>query len=355
MKQIALFIALSFLMACSPGGSDDKKALPESENTNPADINTLPVEIKKVVPEVFTRHFEVSGFMEAVKDAVLSPEINGQIQQVIVQRGARVKKGDLLIKLNTDLTEKSIDEVNINLSLATQIFERQKDLWEQNIGSELQYLEAKNAVESLEARLSTLQKQLEMAHITAPFSGIVDDIMVKEGELAVPGMQLLHLLDLSEMRISSRVSEAYLNNVQKGDLVDIRVDSYEDQLIRVPVSRLGEVIDQQTRTFILEVELKNPREIFKPNMLASVRIRDYEEKNALVVPSNALKQDFNGTFLFSVSTEEGSSKARKVYVETGITVQDQTIIKSGIAPDDMVITKGFNLVGDGTPVRVVNL
>jgi membrane fusion protein (multidrug efflux system) len=228
MKQIALFITLSFLMACSPGGSDDKKAELEGENTNPADLNTLPVEIKKVAPEVFTRHFEVSGFMEAVKDAVLSPEINGQIQQVIVQRGARVKKGDLLIKLNTDLTEKNIEEVNISLSLASQIFEKQEDLWAQKIGSELQYLEAKNAVESLEARLATLQKQLEMAHITAPFSGIVDDIMVKEGELAAPGMQLLHLLDLSEMRVSSRVSEAYLNSVHKGDMVEIRVDTYKD-------------------------------------------------------------------------------------------------------------------------------
>lgn len=376
MKQLAVIISLSFLMACSPGGVDEKKtelegyrkkvieynekiaALEEAlenENTIPEDLATLPVEIKKMVPEAFTRYFEVTGIMEAIKDAILSSETSGQIQQVIIQRGARVNKGDLLIKLRTEVTEKSIEEVKTSLKLASRIFEKQEELWEQNIGSELQYLEAKNGMESLEARLVTLEEQLEMANIIAPFSGIVDNIMIKEGELASPGMPLLHLVNLSHMRVASRVSEAYLNSVQKGDLVEIRVDSYPDQLIEAPITRLGEVIDQQTRTFILEVELKNPEEKLKPNMLTSIRIRNYENKNALVVPSNIIRQDFNGTFLFCVSSVELTPKAQKVYVERGITVQDQTIIKNGLRPDDMVITKGYNLVGDGSPVRIVNL
>jgi RND family efflux transporter MFP subunit len=272
-----------------------------------------------------------------------------------VERGARVKKGELLIKLNTDVTEKSIEEVQTNLELVSLLYEKQKELWEQNIGSELQYLEAKNAMESIEARLATLEKQLEMANITAPFSGIVEDIIVKEGEIASPGMQLLRLINLSVMRISARVSEAYISNVHSGSLVQIRVDAYPDLKISAQISRLGEVIDQQTRTFTLEVELDNQGEKLKPNMLTSVRIQDYEDKNALVVPSIILKQDFNGTFLFCVSEAEGSSKARKVYVESGITVQDITRIESGLGPKDLVITKGYNLVGDGTPVRIVNL
>jgi len=376
MKQILVVISLSFIMACTPGGVDSKKAELEGyrkkieeynekietleaelegENTTAPEVTAVPVEIKKMVPEVFSQHFEVTGVMEAIKDANLSPEINGQIQQVHVERGARVKKGKLLIKLNTDVTEKSIEEVQTNLELVSLLYEKQKELWEQNIGSELQYLEAKNAMESLEARLATLEKQLDMANITAPFSGIIEDILVKEGELASPGMPMIRLVNLSIMRVSARVSEAYISSVHSGDQVQIRVDAYPDLMISAQISRLGEVIDQQTRTFTLEVELDNPGGRLKPNMLTSVRIQDFEDKNAFVVPSIILKQDFNGTFLFCVSEAEGSSKARKVYVESGITVQDKTMIDNGISPEDLVITKGYNLVGDGTAVRIVKL
>ncbi len=272
-----------------------------------------------------------------------------------VKRGARVRKGDLLIKLNTDVTEKSIEEIQTNLKLAERIFQKQQELWDKNIGSEIQYLESKNAKESLQARLATLGKQLEMAHLTAPFNGVVDDIMVKQGELASPGMPMVHLLNLSFMRVSASVSEAYLNSVKKGDPVELRFSSYPDKVISAQVARLSEVINQQTRTFILEVELDNPGELLKPNMLTSVIIRDFENKNALVVPSNILRQDFNGTFLFRVAGEEENLKARKVYVERGITVEDQTMITNGVSVEDIVITRGFNLVGDGTSIRILNL
>lgn len=359
MKQFAILLSLSLIISCSPGGGDRKKADSEGEvkgeNTTAAEITAVPVEVKKISPEVFSRYFEVTGVMEAIKDANLSPEINGQIQEVLVQRGAWVKKGELLIKLNTDVTEMNIEEVKTNLQLASLIYEKQKELWEQNIGSELQFLEAKNSMESLEARLATLEKQLEMASITAPFSGIIEDIMVKDGELASPGMPMLRLVNLSVMRVSARVSEAYISSVRTGEVVQISVEAYPDMMVEAPITRLGEVIDPQTRTFILEVEMDNPGGKLKPNMLTSVRIRDFEDKNALVVPSIVLKQDFEGTFLFCVSNEEGSSIARKVYVESGMTVQDLTMINQGLAPADLVITKGYNLVGDGTPVRIVKL
>lgn len=376
MKQIAVIISFSLLMACGSEGNDAKKAELdsyrqkvaeysqkineleaelESENPRPVSASLLPVEIKKITPEGFSRYFEVTGSMEALKDAFISPEINGQIKKVAVQRGARVRKGDQIIKLNTDVTEKSIQEIKTSLELAERIFEKQEELWDKNIGSELQYLEAKNGMESLNARLATLEKQMEMANVTAPFNGIIDDIMVKEGELASPGMPLVHLVNLSAMRVSAMVSEAYLNSVAKGDKVELRFASYPDKVIVAPVTRLGEVIKQQTRTFTLEVELDNPGEQLKPNMLSSVRIRDYENNSALVVPSNILRQDFQGTFLFKIASENGNAKAQKVYVKPGITVQDQTQIMEGLAVEDMVITKGFNLVSEGSSVRIVNL
>jgi RND family efflux transporter MFP subunit len=322
-------------------------------NAEPEATELLPVETKEMSQEFFSRYIEVSGVMEALMDAFISPEINGQIQKIKVDRGSRVKKGDLILRLNTDVTKKSMEEIETSLELAKHIFNKQEELWEQNIGSELQYLEAKNAMESLEARLATFQKQLEMAHVSAPFSGIIDDIMVKEGELASPGIPLVHLVNLRGMRVSANVSEAYLSRVSKGDLVELRFPAYPDLMLKAAVTRLGEVINPQTRTFTLEVELENEGEKLKPNMLTSVRIQDYKNDNALVVPSNILRQDFNGTFLFRVVEVDGVSTAQKVYVKRGITVQDQTMITEGLSVGDLVITKGFNLVSDGTQLRII--
>jgi RND family efflux transporter MFP subunit len=374
MKQLAVIVSFSLLVACSPGGTDDKKAELDSyrqkveeynkkiaeleaelksEQPDPEDMQLLPVETKEMNPEFFARYFEVTGVMEALNEAYISPEINGQIQTIAVERGSRVRRGDLILKLNTEVTEKTIAEVETSLELARRIFAKQKELWEQNIGSELQYLEAKNGMESLEARLATLQQQLEMARVTAPFSGIIDNIMVKEGELASPGIPLVHLVNLSNMRVSANVSESYLSSISQGDQVELRFPAYPDVVKKVGVTRLGKVINPQTRTFTLEVEMKNAGELLKPNMLTSVRIRDYSNEQAMVVPSFILRQDFNGTFLFKVVEENGVSKAQKIYVKRGITVQDQTLIEEGLSSGDMVVTKGFNLVSDGTPLRIV--
>jgi membrane fusion protein (multidrug efflux system) len=374
MKQIAVILSFSLLVACSPGGIDEKKAELdsyrqkveeynqkiaeleaelESEQADPEAMELLPVEIKEMNPEYFARYFEVTGVMEAMNDAFISPEINGQIQTIAVDRGSWVRKGDLILKLNTDVTQKTMEEVETSLELAKSVFTKQEELWKQNIGSELQYLEAKNGMESLEARLATLQQQLEMARVTAPFSGIIDDIMVEEGELASPGIPLVHLVNLSEMRVSANVSESYLSSVNPGDQVELRFPAYPDMSMKAGVTRLGKVIDPQTRTFVLEVEMKNPGEKLKPNMLTSVRIQDYRNEQAMVVPSFILRQDFNGTFLFKAMEENGVSRARKTYVKPGITVQDQTQITEGLSSGDLVVTKGFNLVSDGTPLRIV--
>ena len=376
MKQIAIILSLILMMSCGQEGSSDKKAELDSYRQKVKEYNQkiaalesemeleeevspsgaiLPVEVKEINPEKLSRYFEVSGVMEAVKDAYISSEMNGQIEKVAVQRGSRVKRGALLVKMNTDVTEKSVAEIKTSLELAQRIFDKQEELWEQQIGSEIQYLEAKNAVESLEARLATLEEQLAMAHIRAPFDGIIDDIMVKAGELAAPGVPVVHLLNLSVMRVSARVSEAYMTSVKKGDWIELRFPTYPGDMLKARVSRLGEVIDPKTRTFMLEVELSNPGEKLKPNMLTSVRIEDFTDSEARVVPSSILRQDFNGTFLFRVNTEDGNPKAQKIYVETGITVQDKTQIKEGLSLGDLVITKGFNLVSEGSPVEIMNL
>lgn len=316
--------------------------------------SALNVVVKVLEPEVFSRRFEVTGLMEAFKDVYISPETSGQIEAVPAERGKRVRYGQLLVKLNTDVIEKNIAEVKTSLDLATRLYEKQKDLWDQQIGSELQYLEARNGKEVLEARLATLEKQLQLASVTAPFDGVVEEVLVKKGELASPGMPLVRLVNLDKMRVTSRISESFLNRVSEGDQVELTFDAYPDWIINERISRLGEVIDPTTRTLTLEVELSNAGDRLKPNMLTAVRIEDYRNREALVVPSIALRNDFTGTFLFRVRDTGSETVAEKVYVETGLSVEDRTEITSGVKPGERVIVKGYNLVGEGTPVAVVN-
>jgi RND family efflux transporter MFP subunit len=373
MRNIFILTALALLTSCGQGGGDKRAELErlkqqaEEVNSrietleeelagslNEDAVKRLPVEIKTVRPESFSSYFEVTGSLESINDAFISPETNGQVESVPVERGERVKKGDLLVKLNTDITEKNIAEVKTNLELASELFKKQKELWEKNIGSELQYLEAKNRKESLDARLATLNAQLDMSYIRAPFPGIIDDVFIKTGELASPGMRLMHLVNLEKMRLTARVSESFLASVHEGETVDMRVSSLPGENRKETVSRVGTVIDPSTRTFAVEVQLDNRDEKLRPNMLSSLRIKDYQNDSALVVPSIILKQDFKGTFLFLAEEGDKGTRAKKRYVKTGMTVEDRTMINSGIEPGDRIIVKGYNLVGEGSAIEIVN-
>jgi RND family efflux transporter MFP subunit len=376
MKNLIFLMIVLTVGSCAPRGNEDKKAklqeyrnqvneytdkiealekeIAATSSSENEDQRATPVRVLQVEPGEFSSYFTTTGTVEALQDAFISPEVNGQISDIAVSRGDRVKKGDLLIRLNTDVIQNNIDEVQTNLELAKKVFEKQEQLWEKKIGSEMQYLEAKNGKESLEARLATLQSQLDMSSISAPFSGIIDDIMVKTGEMASPGMQLIRLVNLDKIRITARVSESFIGVINEGDTVQLEFSSYPDLNIIKPISRVGTVIDPVTRTFLVEVLLNNPAELLKPNMLSSVRIKDYSDPEALTVPSIVLKEDFNGTFLYRLKESDSELFAEKVYVETGRTVQDNTKIAGGINAGDRVIVEGYSIVNDGEPVRVTN-
>jgi RND family efflux transporter MFP subunit len=375
MKNIILLSILLVVASCTPRQTEDKqdelreyrKLVMEytekievlekeiaSEIGDTEGTRGTAVEIMEIAPQEFSSYFTATGVLEALRDVYISPEVNGQISSIPVSHGDHVKKGDLLIRLNTDITQSNIDEIRTSLELAKKIFEKQEELWDKKIGSEVQYLEAKNNKESLEARLSTLQSQLELSFIRAPFSGIIDDIIVKTGELASPGMRLIRLVNLDKMKVTANVSEAFISAVKQGDEVTLEFSSYPELRITSKISRIGTVIDPVTRTFKVEVLVDNPEQLLKPNMLSSVRIRDYLDPEALTVPSIILKQDFNGTFLFRLNEKSNNQIAEKIYVKTGITVQDITKIAAGIDKGDKVIVAGYNIVSDGETVRVTN-
>jgi len=312
------------------------------------------VKTKILKPENFNHYIIVNGNVQAEKEALISPEIGGKVEKILVIEGQSVKKNQLLVLINTEVIQSNIREIKVSLDLATATYKKQKELWSKNIGSEMQYLQAKNQKQSLESRLKTLNAQLDMAHIRAPFSGIIDEINIKPGEQATPGIQILHLINLSRLKIYGNVSETYLSSIHTGDLVELSFPTFPDYTRKGVIFRTGKVINAKNRTFSIELKLDNSDQKILPNLICRIKISDYRNKAALLVPSPALKKDFNGWFLYKTTVRDDKKFATKVYVEPGISFENNTEVLKGLAPGDEIITVGFNQVAGGRLIKVVS-
>ncbi len=314
----------------------------------------IPVEVKMVNPENFDHYLELSANVEAENDAMVSPETAGQIKRIMVSKGQFVKAGTPLIRLTTEIMDNSIMEVKNQLSLTKDIYQKQKALWDQKVGSEIQYLQAKNNKEALERKLETLRSQRNMSTVTAAFSGVVDDIYQKEGELAMPGKPVLHLVNPSAIKIKADASESFIGTIKKGQMVDVQFPSNPNLKLKLPVTRVGNVVDMQSRTFQVEVTYNGNDGGSKilPNQIATLVLKDFSNPKAFVVPSLIVKNDEKGQFLFIAQNTPKGFIAKKVYVKAGLTYQDYTSIESGLKAGDKVIIAGFNQVTSGSPLSV---
>lgn len=314
-----------------------------------------PVVLKKIEKQPFDHYVSVNGSVEAVREAMISPETNGQIRKIYVEKGQTVRQGDLLARLNTAVIENNMEELKTSLQLAQTVYTRQKRLWEQEIGSEIQFLEARNHYESLQSRLKSLESQLEMAVMRAPFDGVVDEIFAKEGELAMPGTWVMQILNLRELYVNADISESLMPRIDPADKVILRFNTFPDYEEKVRVHRLGNVINPENRTFRLQLKIPNRTGQFKPNMVANVNIRTHHTESALVVPSILIKQDVQGHFVYIArENQAGELTAHKVYVERGLSGEGKTVIVSGLQVGDMLIEQGHNRVNDGALVKEVS-
>lgn len=314
----------------------------------------IAIKTMKATKQQFDHFFMATGEIESVDEAFISPEVSGQLVKIAVVEGQKVKKGQLLAKLNTSLIEKSIQEVNTQKEFAKTMFEKQSDLWGRNIGSERQYLEAKNNYEGLENKYQTLKTQYNMSIIKSPFSGVVEEIMIKKGELAGPGRMLMQVVSLNKLIIKAKLSENYLSAVTEGEIVSLTFPSYPSLNMEAVINRTGNVINKQNRTFIVEIELNNSNNKLKPNMLVNVLFNDYSTDNSIVVPSILVKKDLKGRYLYIVGTTAENDIASKKYIETGKSYKDKTEVVSGLKTGDLIITDGYNHVSDGSIVNVNN-
>lgn len=376
MKNSILILALAVLMgACNEGSESEKlKAKLEkiekdiqSQTIEAAELKEQIAELdpefakvtdqsvliksETVKPMDFKHKIQVQGEVASRKNITMGAETMGRVTQVNVSPGDMVKRNQLLVKLDAPTTENSIKELKTALDLAGTIFEKQKNLWEQKIGTEVQYLEAKNRKETLERQLATAQSQLDMAFIRAPFNGRINDVSVNTGELVQPGMPILNMVSQEEMYLQAAVSEDYINDFDQGDSVEVYLPSIKKSFSTI-VSAVSYVINPNNRTFQLEVKVNEFVDKLKPNQFARLTLVDYENESAIVVPSDVVQQDNIGNFVYVVKSEKNQKKAEKVRVERGKTYNGNTEILKGIKSGDVIISEGYREAVNGIAVRL---
>lgn len=314
----------------------------------PVLITTMPIESNH-----FEHFFEVQGTIEADKNVVLYPEIGGLIKYIHVKEGDKVRRGQKLVTLDSELIELQLKELETSLELSTTSYERQKRLWDQNIGSEMQYLQLKNQKESLENRIATLQAQKRKYRLAAPFTGVVDEIWSKTGEMTSPASQVLRLINLDNVYINADVSEAYLGKISEKSDVEVYFPSY-GKIINAQVDFLGNYINPNNRTFRIQVNVPNEDNLIKPNLMAYLRIKDFEQAQAFILPDRLIQENpSGGKFVYIAKNKSGITTVYKKDIQIGLSYKNKTLIHAGVDSSTILVNKGARSIKDGQTVQVV--
>ena len=297
------------------------------------------------------RHFVgVQGMLESEENLMVSAKMPGMVRDIRVKEGDLVRKGQVLASLDDEVLKKSIDEVKAGLEQVKVLFEKQKSLWDQKIGTELQYLALKNQKESFEIKLKTLEAQVGQAVVTAPFSGVIDAVFIKTGSMAAPGVPLMQLVNTGSLKASAKVPDSYVSFIKQGDRVLVNFPDLNKE-IEASVSYVGRIVDPLSRTFKIEVKIPSGDPGLKPNLLAMVRINDKTLEKAIVIDENIIQPTESGKLLFVAGKENGKTVALQRIVTTGLSYNGRVQIVSGLEEGDQLITTGYQDLSDKQAIR----
>ena len=315
-------------------------------------VSTLQIEAAR-----FEHYLELQGDVQTKQNILLYPEMAGTLIQVLVREGDRVQKGQLLARIDDGGMASRLEQLRTQTELAETTFERQKRLWEQNIGSEIQYLQAKTNYEASVNAVRQAEAQLAKASIRAPFGGIVDDVMQDEGSTVNPaaGTAVIRLVNLSEMYVAVDVPESYLESVRPGKEVQIFLPVLGES-ISTRVRQTGNFINPTNRSFSVEVPVPNQSGHIKPNLTARVRINDYTNEQALLIPPTVISENAEGEQYVYVAVnvdENGIGKAEKRVITTGKSQGNDVEVLSGIAPGEHIITEGARRIREGQEIEII--
>ncbi|WP_271423610.1 efflux RND transporter periplasmic adaptor subunit [Aequorivita sinensis] len=303
---------------------------------------------------VFKHYVEVQGNVETDQNVVLNAEYSGVLTNIYVKEGQRVSKGQRLAKIDDGGLSSQVAQQEAQLALAKTTFERQERLWEQKIGSEIQYLQAKTNYEAARNTTNQLRAQLGKTIITAPFSGVIDDIISDPGQVVVPGQTpIIRLVNLSDMYVKASIPETYLTNIKKGTRVEVNLASINENFTGT-VRQVSNYINPNNRSFEIQVEIPNKDGNVKPNLIATVKVNDYSAENAITIPENILQENAAGETIAYVykPIDDSTGVAKRIIIETGLSYGNHTEVKSGLKKGDTIIKEGAKTLRDGQKVTI---
>lgn len=370
MKKVVLIATSLLLIACGEKSTDDlikdknitelknRKATIQSElekidaallKGNKAPESEALVSVVTVKDTVFNHYLEVQGNVNTKENILVQPEFSGTLTTLNVKAGQRVSKGQILGKVDDAGMSQQLASIENQYALAKTTFERQKNLWDKKIGSEIQFLQAQAQMISAQKSVAQMRAQVAKTVIRAPFSGTIDEVFVERGQVVAPGPQgLMRIVNLSNMYVSTTVPETYIGKLKPGTEVDVFLTSL-GKTYKGKVRQVANFINPSNRSFGIEVSVPNPDNLLRPNQVAKLKIIDYTINNAIVVPTNVVQEDGeHNKFVFIATNVNGKSGvAKKVLVKVGKSSNNVTEILSGLAANDVIITEGVNNIAEG--------
>lgn len=334
------------------GALDSALALLEDNEKYPL------VTTHEVRSQEFKHYLELQGDVKTKQNVLIYPEMAGTLEEVYVREGQRVAKGQLLARIDDGGLASQVAQLKTQAALGKTTFERQKRLWDQNIGSEIQYLQAKASYEAQQAAVAQLESQLGKSSIRAPFDGVIDDVIRDQGNVVSPGpnAEVFRIVNLSDMYIVVEVPESHLPNVTKGKEVKVHFPILGDSII-TKIRQTGNFINPSNRSFSVEIPIPNPKGEIKPNLSARVLINDYTDTTAILIPQNIISENAQGqqyVFLVEGDTRSGEGVAQRAVIQTGRTQGDFVEVLSGIQLGDAIVDEGARTVKPGQKVKIKN-
>jgi membrane fusion protein, multidrug efflux system len=327
-----------------------EKEMSSSTSSDTIAVRAKEVTATEIVTKPFNHYIQTQGKVEAEDNILVSAKSMGVITQVYVKEGQIVARGQVLAQIDNTVMVRSIESMKAQMDFATTVYERQKNLWDQKIGTEVQFLQAKTNKESLEKQLASLTEQNEMTKIKAPVNGTVDDVFVKVGENIAPGMPAARVVNTNNLTLKANVSESYVTNVKTGNKVIVSIPELKKD-IEARVTFVGKTIDPLSRTFVVEIKLPSYADL-RPNMSGVVKVVYYSETAALTVPVNVVQTVNDQKIVFVAEADGKSVVARKRVVEVVGVFDNLAHIRKGVVPGDKVITFGYQGLSDGQVIKL---
>jgi RND family efflux transporter MFP subunit len=307
------------------------------------------VSVATLKDTVFNHYLDIQGSLETKENILIQPEMPGTLVALNVKAGQRVSKGQLLARVDDGGSSQQVASLETQYQLAKTTFERQKNLWSQKIGSEIQYLQAQTQMLSLQRSVAQAKAMLSKTEIRAPFSGTIDEVFVERGQVVSAGPQgLMRIVNLNNMYVSTSIPESYIGKLKVGTQVDVFLTSLNKNY-KGKVRQIGNFINPNNRSFGIEVSIPNPENLLRPNQVAKLKVIDYTVKNAIVVPSNVVQEDGKGNqFVFVAANSNGkTATAKKTMVTVGKSSDNLTEILSGLNANDIIVIEGVNTISEG--------